>query len=116
MVGDLVQALNAATNAEIQDFLLEQLRFVVRPADIPAVAPFLAHANAVLLANHGVTTLGKSLMEACCRMEQVEQLARIMLVAQQLGRVCELPPEEVERLRNLSYSTVCRSTPPETSA
>jgi L-fuculose-phosphate aldolase len=46
--------------------------------------PFLDDHDAFLLANHGVTTVGRTLEEAHFRMETVEQGARILLVARQL--------------------------------
>jgi L-fuculose-phosphate aldolase len=69
--------------------------------DLPArLAPFLRGHDAFLLANHGATTVGKSLDQALHRMESLEQGARIILAARQLGRVNELPPESAEALRN----------------
>lgn len=52
-----------------------------------ALAPFLPNHDAFLLANHGVTTLGRSLGEAHQRMESVEHCATILLTARRLGRV-----------------------------
>lgn len=46
--------------------------------------PFLDDHNAFLLANHGVTTVGRTLDEAQFRMETLEQGARILLVAREL--------------------------------
>lgn len=64
------------------------------------LAPFADGHEAFLLANHGVTTVGRSLDEALHRMESLEQGARIILAARQLGRVNELPPASAEALRN----------------
>ncbi len=63
-----------------------------------ALAPFLPHHDAVLLARHGVLTWGDDPETAYLRMELVEHVARISLVAYQLGGVPSLPPEHVERL------------------
>ena len=65
------------------------------------IAPFAAGHDAFLLASHGATTVGKSLDEALHRMESLEQGARIILVARQLGRVNELPAESARALREL---------------
>jgi L-fuculose-phosphate aldolase len=54
---------------------------------------------AVLMANHGATTLGKTLHEAHQRMESVEHAARILLAARLLGRVNELTVTETAALR-----------------
>lgn len=65
-----------------------------------ALDPYLvAGHSAVLLANHGATTLGRNLNEAHQRMESVEHAARILLTARLLGRVNELSATEVAALR-----------------
>jgi L-fuculose-phosphate aldolase len=69
------------------------------------LAPFLAGHDGFLLANHGATTVGKSLGQALHRMESLEQGARIILAARQLGRVNELPPGSAEALRNLRMAS-----------
>ena len=67
--------------------------------EIPAaIAPFLDRHDAFLLANHGVLTLGRDLSEALHRMERVEHLARVALVARLLGGARELTPLEVSSL------------------
>ncbi len=47
--------------------------------------------DALLLAGNGVITLGSDVEQALLRMELVEHVARILLVARQLGAVQELP-------------------------
>lgn len=59
---------------------------------------------ALLLANHGAVTLGRSLEEAWIRMETIEHSARILLGARLLGRVTELTPDVVARLEALRAS------------
>jgi L-fuculose-phosphate aldolase len=56
-----------------------------------ALAGFVAAHDAVLLANHGVLAWGADLEQAYLRMELVEHLARVALVAQQVGGVRPLP-------------------------
>ena len=68
------------------------------PAGDLAVGRALADADAVLLERHGVLTVGGSFEQALLRMELVEHLARIALVAQQLGGVRPLPAEDVAAL------------------
>lgn len=63
------------------------------------IVPFARDHDAFLLANHGATTVGQSLDEALHRMESLEQGARIILAARQLGRVNELAPGSAAALR-----------------
>lgn len=55
-------------------------------------------SDAVLLQNHGVISLGKDAETAFLRMELVEHLAKIALVARQIGGARPIPREAVERL------------------
>lgn len=59
----------------------------------------LQEADALLLANHGVLTVGPDLETCFLRMELVEHLARISLVARQLGGPVPLPAERVAPLQ-----------------
>lgn len=63
-----------------------------------ALAEALLRADAVMLAGHGVLTVGPDVETALLRMELVEHLARIALVARQLGGPKPLPRADVERL------------------
>lgn len=58
----------------------------------------LEDADAFLLANHGVLTLADDLWTAFYRLELVEQLARIQLVARQLGGASRLAEADVQTL------------------
>ena len=60
--------------------------------------PYVATHDAFLLANHGATTVGPSLLLAHQRMESLEHAARIILAARQLGRVNALSGEQVADL------------------
>lgn len=62
------------------------------------LAEALRVADAALLANHGVLTVGADVEQAFLRMELVEHLAKIQLVARQIGRVNTLPAGETEAL------------------
>ncbi len=69
-------------------------------ADLPkAVRPYLADHDAVLLANHGVLTVGRTLKDAYYAMERVEHTARVALYTAQLGTPVDLPAEEQAALR-----------------
>lgn len=63
-----------------------------------AVAEAACRAHALLLANHGALTVGETLARAWERMETLEQLARVSLVARLLGQDNPLSAGAVERL------------------
>src|SRR5207237_2454809 len=56
-----------------------------------AIAPFSRTHDAVIIANHGVFAWGADVEQAYLRLELVEHLARIALVAHQLGGARALP-------------------------
>src|SRR5215213_1680230 len=58
--------------------------------------PFVATHDAFLMANHGATTCGPSLLLAHQRMESLEHTAKIMLTARLLGRVNPLSAADVQ--------------------
>ena len=62
------------------------------------LAKALAHCDVVMLANHGVLAVGPSLEHCFLRIELVEHLCRIALVAQQLGGCHAIPEPHVEAL------------------
>lgn len=68
------------------------------PALDAALADALGRADAVLLQGHGVLTVGPDVETALLRLELVEHLARIALVARQLGGPKPLPRADVDRL------------------
>ena len=63
-----------------------------------ALAPFTITHDAVLLANHGVIAWGADIEQAYLRLELVEHLARIALVAHQLGGARPLPAASIPAL------------------
>lgn len=65
------------------------------------VAGNLRDSHAALLANHGAVTLGTTLAQAHQRMETLEQLARVSIMARLLGGAKELSTDDVERLLGL---------------
>ncbi len=64
-----------------------------------SISPFLQEHDAVLLENHGAVAYGATLTDAFMRLETVEHLAHVALVAHQLGTARPLQPEQVEQLR-----------------
>ena len=68
------------------------------PDIVEPMKPLLRQYDAVLMANHGVVTLGQHVMDAHFKMETVEHFAKIALVAQQLGAVRTLDDKDVDDL------------------
>ncbi len=66
-----------------------------------SLEPHLAQANAFLLRNHGLLTIGRSLDEAWQRHETVEHLAHIVHLARLLGNVDSIPSEDFQRLEKM---------------
>jgi L-fuculose-phosphate aldolase len=103
----------AVAGESLEKAVLPELIFLIGPVPLvaygqpgtdalpDALEPFLQDHDAFLLANHGATTVGRSLQEARFRMESLEQGARILLAARQLGRVNELSAGDATALRKL---------------
>lgn len=68
------------------------------PALADGMLPYVGKYNAILLANHGAVCYGDNITQAYLRMETLEHMARIALVAEMLGGPKVLPRNEVERL------------------
>ncbi len=66
-----------------------------------SIAPYIHHNDALLLANHGVVTVGRDLMDAHFKMERVEHSAHIVFNARVLGGEQYLPREAVHKLYEL---------------
>jgi L-fuculose-phosphate aldolase len=65
-----------------------------------SIAPFIPDYDAILMANHGAVSYGGTLLQAFQKMEIVEHLAQIALVAHQLGAPRILKHEQVKQLRD----------------
>lgn len=65
------------------------------------VEKFLPGHDVFLLANHGALTLGKDVIEACHRMECLEHTAMILWLAESLGGINRLKPEQVAALLSI---------------
>ena len=65
------------------------------------VSDALSKFNAALLANHGAITVGDTLETAFRRMEELENLCEMILVAGALGRVNKIPQEKLKALLEL---------------
>ena len=62
---------------------------------VDPMKPLIADYDAILMANHGVVTMGKNPLDAHFKLETVEHFAKIALVAHQLGQVKTLGQAEV---------------------
>jgi L-fuculose-phosphate aldolase len=71
------------------------------PDIVEPMKPLLKEYDAILMANHGVVTLGQHVMDAHFKMETVEHFAKIALVAHQLGSVQTLSDQHVDELIDL---------------
>ncbi len=70
--------------------------------EIPdSLDPYLQNHDAFLLKNHGALTVGNTLTKAFFLMEEVEFNAQICKHARELGRVEEIPCEQLEKLMEL---------------
>jgi len=63
-----------------------------------ALAPLLPSHDALLLERHGALCLGRSLVQAFDRMETLERVSRVAVLARLLGRCEPLAPEAVTRV------------------
>jgi L-fuculose-phosphate aldolase len=61
-----------------------------------SVVSALGPRNAVILANHGVLSVGRDMREALTICELAEEMAKIYVSALSLGKVNQLPAEAVE--------------------
>lgn len=72
------------------------------PASIRSLVP---RCDALLLANHGAVTYGRSLKEAHFKMETLEHSAKVTYYARGLGTPSPLNSKELERLEELKETT-----------
>jgi L-fuculose-phosphate aldolase len=63
-----------------------------------SLAPFLPRHDVVLLERHGALALGEDLFRACDRLETLERVARVALLARLAGRCEPLPRAAVEKV------------------
>ena len=66
-----------------------------------AMKPYVAHHNALLMANHGAVAYGDSLWQAFDRLETLEHTAKIAILAKALGGANDLPTDAIEKLINI---------------
>ncbi len=66
-----------------------------------SMKPFVAHHNALLMANHGAVAYGEDLWQAFDRLETLEHTAKIAILAKTLGGANDLPKDAIEKLINI---------------
>jgi len=64
-----------------------------------SLRPYIPTHDALLMANHGAVTYGSTLSDAFSKMETLEHVAHIRLVAHQLGSARTIEEEHAEGLR-----------------
>jgi L-fuculose-phosphate aldolase len=76
-----------------------------------SLTPFVHDYDAVLLANHGLVTYGKDLLDAFMKLETTEHFAQVCLAAHQLGCSKLLDEEALNKLQHarLRYRANCHS-------
>ncbi len=75
-----------------------------------SLVPFIAGHEAMLLANHGAITYGRNLLDAFMKMETLEHLAQIHLVAHQLGSAQPLERHQIHQLQTAKARYVQNAT------
>lgn len=63
-----------------------------------SLAEYIPDHEAILMANHGVVTYGKTLMDAFMKMETVEHFAQITLIVAQLGSASPIRKDQLAAL------------------
>jgi len=66
-----------------------------------SMKPFVAHHNALLMANHGAVAYGADLWQAFDRLETLEHTAKIAILSRALGGANDLPRDAIEKLINI---------------
>jgi len=70
--------------------------------DVPdAIEPLLADHKAFLLSHHGAVTLGKDLLDAYHRMETLERVSKVVLMARLIGTPRPMPDAAFDALRTV---------------
>lgn len=68
-----------------------------------SISSLIEKHNSLLLAHHGLLTVGKDLIEALDRAERVEFLAHVTFLARMLGGAVPLSQERIEKLLELRH-------------
>jgi L-fuculose-phosphate aldolase len=76
-----------------------------------SLEPFLRDHDAILMANHGLVTYGKDLLDAFMKLETTEHFAQVCLAAHELGCPKLLDGDALDKLRQarLRYRSNCQA-------
>ncbi|HVT14118.1 MAG TPA: class II aldolase/adducin family protein [Fimbriimonadaceae bacterium] len=100
----------SVAGVEIPDDLLPESIYVLgRVATVPfcmpgtdevpdGLEPVMYDHKTFILSHHGAATMGKDLWDAYNRMETLERVAKVILVARLLGRPMPLPEEALRQM------------------
>lgn len=75
-----------------------------------SLADLIPDHEAILMANHGAVTYGKTVLDAFMKMETVEHFARISLIVEQLGSASLIDPKKVDELMQAKMRYVLNAT------
>ena len=75
-----------------------------------SLADLIPDHEAILMANHGAVTYGKTVLDAFMKMETVEHFAQISLVVEQLGTASLIDPKKVDDLMQAKMRYVLNAT------
>jgi L-fuculose-phosphate aldolase len=70
-----------------------------------SIRKYVTKTDIIVLYRHGSLTMGRNLQEAYHKLEILEQTAKIIWLATQVGTLEKLPPEEVEEILALRKKT-----------
>ncbi len=70
-----------------------------------SLKPYIEHAWAFLLKNHGAVTIGKTLDDAFFKMDKLEHTAKTLFISKLLGKVDRIPKDKVMELIKISKDT-----------
>ena len=81
-----------------------------------SLEPHIPEHDAILLENHGAVSFGKTLLDAFMKMETMEHLANVALIAHQLGTPQFLSAQQIRDLRDARMNYLRKSETPEVMA
>lgn len=75
-----------------------------------SLAPYLRDYDAILMANHGLVSYGKDLLDAFMKLETTEHFAQVCLAAHELGCPRLIDDEAIRKLQQarMRYHSNCR--------
>ncbi|QNI30936.1 class II aldolase/adducin family protein [Alloacidobacterium dinghuense] len=75
-----------------------------------SLAPYVRDHDAILMANHGLVTYGKDLLDAFMKLETTEHFAQVCLAAHELGCPRLLEEDAIRKLQQarMRYHSNCR--------